>query len=205
MGSDDLFWKNKSSNLKRKKAHMDPDQTFLIVCEGERTEPNYFESFELANAAVEIDGTGKNTQSLINHILKTYDTKDYDQVWVVFDKDSFSSENFNAAIKRAQNKKINVAYSNEAFELWYLLHFHYYTTGITRDKYIEKLNNLLGHKYKKNSTSMYGEIKDKQYIAIRNAKKLMKKYQNGETPSQMNPSTTVFMLVEELNNYLDRD
>jgi hypothetical protein len=59
-----------------------------------------------------------------------------------------------------------------------------------------------GHKYQKNSTTMYEEIKEKQTVAIRNAKKLLTNFTNGETPSQMNPSTTVFKLVEELNKYL---
>jgi hypothetical protein len=39
MGSDNLFWKKKQkeSDLKRKKEDRKPAQTFLIVCEGERT------------------------------------------------------------------------------------------------------------------------------------------------------------------------
>ncbi len=204
MGSDNLFWKKKQKqeDLKRKKEARKPAQTFLIVCEGEKTEPNYFRSFNLSNATIEVVGTGRNTRSLIQSIEKSYEIKDFDQVWAVFDKDSFSGENFNVAIDKAHKKKMNVAYSNEAFELWYLLHFHYFNTGITRDKYIEKLSILLGHKYLKNSTTMYKEIKDKQTVAIKNAKKILTNFTNGETPSQMNPSTTVFKLVEELNKYL---
>lgn len=202
MGRNNPFWKKKQKlvDLKRKKGSMKPDQTFLIVCEGEKTEPNYFKSFKLSNATIKIDGTGKNTLSLITHVKDNYNINDYDQVWAVFDKDSFPEKSFNAAVK---SRKIRIAYSNEAFEMWYLLHFDYFSTGITRDKYIEKLNDLLGHKYEKNSTSMYDEIKDKQEIAIKNAKQLLEQYQNGETPSQMNPSTTVFVLVEELNKYLN--
>jgi hypothetical protein len=41
MGSDNLFWKKKQKqeDIKRKKASMKPAQTFLIVCEGEKTGP----------------------------------------------------------------------------------------------------------------------------------------------------------------------
>ncbi|HNW82352.1 MAG TPA: RloB family protein [bacterium] len=204
MGSDNIFWKDKQrkEDLKRKKEARKPAQTFLIVCEGEKTEPNYFRSFNLSNATVEIDGTGRNTKSLIKYIEKTYDIKQFDQVWAVFDKDSFSNENFNAAIKKAHKKKMKVAYSNEAFELWYLLHFHNYNTGMSRDQYKEKLTETLGHEYKKNSTTMYEEIKNRQATAIKNASKLLTNFSRGETPSQRNPSTTVFMLVEEMNRYL---
>lgn len=102
MGSDNLFWKRnqKNEDLKRKKEVLRPAQTFLIICEGEKTEPNYFRAFNLSNATIEVDGTGRNTKSLIKYIEKTYEIKEFDQVRAVFDKDSFSDENFNAATEK---------------------------------------------------------------------------------------------------------
>jgi hypothetical protein len=60
-----------------------------------------------------------------------------DRLWVVFDRDSFSPNDFNNAVHRCQNVKpvIGCAWSNEAFELWYLLHFHYYNNGMSRKDY----------------------------------------------------------------------
>lgn len=49
---------------------------YLIVCEGEATEPNYFEGLKqdlpkgvLTAYQIEIEGTGRNTQSLIDEAL----------------------------------------------------------------------------------------------------------------------------------------
>ncbi len=39
---------------------------FLIVCEGEKTEPNYFKSFRV-NAVVEVKGTGRSTLDLVEY------------------------------------------------------------------------------------------------------------------------------------------
>ncbi|WP_394706873.1 RloB domain-containing protein [Marispirochaeta sp.] len=41
----------------------EPKQTFLIICEGEKTEPNYFKSFKVKSASIRIVGTGCNLNS----------------------------------------------------------------------------------------------------------------------------------------------
>ena len=86
-------------------------------------------------------------------------TRPVDKLWVVFDRDSFVANDFNNAITRcAQNTPVvGCAWSNEAFELWYLLHFHYYNNAISRKDYqdlIEQnLQPFLGadYRYQKNS------------------------------------------------------
>lgn len=69
-------------------------QTFLIVCEGEVTEPEYFNSFRLTSANVKAIGKGMNTISLVKEAIAVRDiekrrNRNYDQCWVVFDKDDF--------------------------------------------------------------------------------------------------------------------
>ena len=44
-------------------------QTFLIVCEGEVTEPEYFNSFRLTSANVKAIGKGMNTISLVKEAI----------------------------------------------------------------------------------------------------------------------------------------
>ncbi len=97
---------------------------------------------------------------------------------------------------------MKVAYSNESFELWYLLHFSYIDTQLKRDAYIERIEDHLGIKYKKNSTKMFDLLLDKQNDAIRNAKKLCENCADF-TPAESNPSTKVFLLVEELKKHID--
>ena len=184
---------------------------FLIVCEGEKTEPNYFKSFPVDTKVIKLDikGEGKNTKSLVKKAIEWKNKDEYDEndrFWCVFDRDknpknSNDAQNFNAAITLARNNGIDVAYSNDAFELWYLLHFHFYNTGTSRKDYPDKLTELLGHKYQKNSETIYEELKDKQQDAIKHAKLLLQKYDR-PNPETENPSTTVHLLVEELNSFI---
>ena len=53
-------------------------------------------------------------------------------MWLVFDRDEWRAEVFNQVIAQAERKNIQVAYSNQAFELWYLLHFGYRDTSALR-------------------------------------------------------------------------
>jgi len=63
------------------------------------------------------------------------------------------------------------------------------------------LTKLLGHEYKKNSQTIYEELKDKQQDAIKYAKRLLQEYEPSN-PETDNPSTTVHLLVEELNRFI---
>lgn len=189
--------KNSQGYSARKVNTREIKQRFLIVCEGAKTEPNYFTSFRVPKVIIEIEGLGYNPSKLVEEakILKSED--DYDRVWCVFDRDDCSKQDFNNAISNAKSCNIQVAYSNEAFELWYVLHFEFLNTGIPRKDYITKLTSLLGKKYEKNSKTIYDDLLDKQNTAIRNAKKLMEQYEPSK-PEQDNPSTTVYLLVEQL-------
>jgi len=207
MGTDNLFWKKKHA-LKRKRVGSRglPKERFLILCEGEKTEPNYFDAFKVKSATVKVRGKGMNTDSLVEEaiVLKKQAKRDknpYEQVWCVFDRDSFPPGNFNRALQIAKNNDIHAAYSNEAFELWYILHFDYIDSAISRADYQSCLTEKIGHEYKKNSVTMYEELLDKQPTAIHNAERLLSSYPY-PNPAQDNPSTTVHELVQELNKYL---
>lgn len=159
---------------KRKKNIRIKRKYYLIVCEGEATVPNYFEGLKqdlpkgvLTFYQIDIEGTGRNTQSLLNEALRLkaeYEknqSRIIDRLWVVFDRDNFSPEDFNAAIQRCGNSDIGCAWSNEAFELWYLLHFQYYENSMSRMDFkgmIEtNLKPVLGNefRYEKNNEQMY--------------------------------------------------
>jgi hypothetical protein len=196
-----------SNRYKRKTGRLgSPKKTFLIVCEGTKTEPLYFDAFKCKTADVVVDGAGANTVSVIKRAIKLKkEAKDigrsYDQVWCVFDKDTFPIKHVRAAFRLAAKNDIQVAYSNESFELWYLLHYIYLTSHILRTDYITKLSEHMKMPYVKNSRNMYTQLLPKQVDAIRNAKKLINIH--GDTqPEDKAPSTTVFVLVEELNKNL---
>jgi len=194
---------------------------FLIVCEGEKTEPNYFESLKddlpkgvLNVCSFKIVGTGNNTTSLVNKAMtlrtewQTQTNRTIDKMWIVFDKDSFTAQSFNSAIQTciANRPDVDCAWTNEAFELWYLLHFHYYNTGISRKKYQELIEGnfqkqgLNDYEYKKNSTEMYSllETYASRESAIKHATKLEKVYAGQQNYSTQNPCTMVHKLIAEL-------
>ena len=177
---------------------------FLIVCEGEKTEPNYFRKFpenpEVYDR-IDIHGTGYNTVSLVKEAIRLKSEaqtrkEPYIEVWCVFDKDDFSIEQFQSAITLAEKNQIRCAYSIEAL-LWYLLHYNFYDAALSHDQYKEKLTELLGKVYSKNEEGMYRLLQKRQSIAIQNARKLYA-LQHTRPLSEQNPITTVFGLVERL-------
>ena len=190
-------------NFSRRVNFRELAQYFLIVCEGQKTEKLYFDAFKVQKdvRGIDVVGTGKNTSSLVHEAMQLRDQAEdkYDQVWVVFDVEEYSVQAVNEAIKLARKNNIRVACSNQAFELWYLLHFHYLHTATSRQQYIETLSKLLGSPYEKN-TCIYHQLIDRQAAAIRNAIKLLQEYQSDD-PARNDPSTGVHLLVEQLNRF----
>lgn len=184
-------------------------QSFLIVCEGQETEKNYFEAFKVPRdvRAIEIKGLGTNTLSLVRETLRIKEALEtqngiaFDQIWCVFDRDSFEAQHFNEAIRLAESAGLRVAYSNEAFEIWYLLHFDYHTAALSRHDYGSRLSKLLGKPYRKNDPQIYNVLRERQDAALKNARRLITRYKPHH-PERDNPSTTVHLLVEELNRHL---
>ena len=168
MGSDNLFHKKRADRIKRKeKIKETRNKQWLIICEGEKTEPNYFTSlikFLNENGHKKIEaippvGEGKNTTSLVKSVEEYFEYADaqyskmnipFANIILVFDKDSFKNEQFNDAIKMAKKfkkekgiERLIVAWSNESFELWLYLHFYLVETALTRTDYNNKLTDIL--------------------------------------------------------------
>jgi hypothetical protein len=134
---------------------------FLIVCEGKETEPNYFKSFAVRNYIDVITEGGKGSPS---RVLKTAkDLRDhakkedqpYDSVWVVFDKDDF--HDFDIAINDAKKDSIGCAWSNRAFELWFVYYFENLRSCIT--DYVKRLEGHIRNGAKKKSERNYYQFK----------------------------------------------
>jgi hypothetical protein len=171
----------------------------LILCEGSKTEPNYFRQFP---ASTEVEGLGLDPLNLVKEAVTRRSDANrsgdrYDQVWCVFDRDEWPLEQFNQALALAHEKNIHVAYSNEAFELWYLLHYHYCDTACHRTEFAERLNRELPFRYRKNDRQLYAVLEPYLEAALRNAETLLAQYKTPD-PANDNPSTTVHLLVKAL-------
>lgn len=197
---------------KRKVAVRNVSVSFLIVCEGERTEPNYFKALIKDRYSdireVTIEGKGQGTVSLIKETIAIRDKseKEFDRVWAVFDKDDF--EDFNNAIKLATKNQILCAWSNESFELWYYLHFQYLDTGVSRAQYIEKIEREIQdrtndphYRYRKKAPDTFGLLQriGDESLAVRHAQRLRTSY-SGTDYASHKPCTMVYELVEELTH-----
>ena len=226
MGSDDLFKKRREQRKQRKHAFKKPKaNSFLIVTEGERTEPLYFKGIQkqikekiggnvdvVEAPSIDVIGEGSSTGKLIEiteEVVKNAKII-YQNVWVVFDKDDF--EDFDEAIKNGENKGYRIAWSNQSFEYWLYMHFYYSDSALHRDEWCRKLNqvfaqyNLGDGCYRKNYDDIYAIVDSFQGVdtAIRNAKRRMSDFDdNRDLPSKYDPGTKVYELVTELKKYLD--
>jgi hypothetical protein len=189
----------------------------LIVCEGEKTEPNYFRAFDKIRRGsivyeIETGGGGINTIDVVDEAIRLRGNAliPYDRVWAVFDRDSFPPVNFNNAIKKAEANGINCAWSNEAFEIWYLLHFHNRITAMSREEYRKAISDAVNdspknkskkkdYVYAKNDPNNHRTINQYgcQDDAIRWAQGLHEKCM-GERYHKHNPCTLVYKLVLQL-------
>ena len=207
---------SRKSKFKSKK--LEP-ANYLIVCERIQTEPNYFKGLkkkindkygnkvDVLIPEIDIKGTGRNTTDLVNYTNKfvNYANKKYGQVWVVFDKDDYSNEQFDKAIKTCD---YNVAWSNPNFELWLLAHLKRVDRYISKDKIIAELNkefkkNGLGE-YRKNDDKIFDKVTSNGKInnAIINCEYMESLNKEGQA-SQRNPMTTVYKIVDGLKEYLE--
>jgi hypothetical protein len=197
------------SNLSRRQGVREIKQSFLIVCEGEKTEPDYFKAFRMTAATIKAVGQAMNTMTLVNKAISIREADQkrkrvYDQCWVVFDKDDFPAKDFNQAIQLAEKNGFRVAYSNQAFEYWFLLHYNLYTGAIHRNQYKDMLTRLTGMPYSKSEgygAVMYNLLLSRQQQAISNAETVFAEISHGN-PAEEESSTTVQRLVLELNKYL---
>lgn len=197
--------RNRGRDRGRKKRRIRRVRRILILCEDTKSSRDYLDRFPHDKDQVEIDciGTGMNTDSLMeNAIDRAKKARDegapYERVWVVFDKDDFPPKNFNRAfdLARAHNE-ITPCWSNECFEIWYLLHFHYRDTAIGRNDLWPEISDLLKEKYDKADDTLHSKLDEKLETALKNAKKLA--FQNRVIgDSRRNPSTRVHELVEAL-------
>lgn len=204
--------------LERLEPAREEKPVILIVCEGENTEPSYFNQFRLASAKVKALGSGNNTMSLVTQAISLSQQGNYDQVWCVFDKDQFPAHSFDNAIRKAEANGFRVAYSNQSFEYWLILHFEDHQGGAmhrsqydgTINKYIRPLGGVYDGQGNKIISTKFFDIlmgvdtstkKARVALAIERAKRNCTNWCDC-SPSSSESSTKVFELVEEMMKYL---
>jgi len=211
--------RRKEPSLDRPVADLTEKPSILIVCEGENTEPSYFNQFRITSAKVTSLGEGYNTVSLVYRAFELAQKGNYDQVWCVFDKDDFNDNDFNSAIQIAEANNFGVAYSNQSFEYWLILHFNdHQGGGMSRNSYNDRINEHLkpfkiiydgsGNKLiEEDFFEQLDGIDDKTKmkrveLAINRAERNYNHFDH-TNPAREESSTTVFKLVKELLKYVE--
>lgn len=205
---------------RRSKRPLSSHLRFLILCEGTKTEVNYLKAvldtqknlrsgsslLDVENC--NIQGAGRGTIALVDHAKKLACSRQlpYDRVWLVFDKDNFPD--FNQAIREAGDAGYYVAWSNEAFELWFLLHFRNQTTPIGRKDLIKALEKELrkyyeDFSYDKSDLNMFQLLE--KYGDRDKASKFADKQRESpdyapNTYHKCNPCTCVDLLIADLTD-----
>jgi hypothetical protein len=183
----------------------------LILCEGEKTEPTYFKAIKadkmkvnkLSGLRIELRKTKKNTaKELVDEAISlkreaARDRNPYKEVWVVFDKDSYSRHP--EVFDRAKATGIFIAFSSPCFEFWYFLHFKHSTAAISNAA--EMTRKLKEHipDYDK-AENYYEKLKPLTDTAIYHGNKVVH-YWNDVGDGKIweyNPYTDVSELVEKL-------
>jgi hypothetical protein len=228
------WWKvRKEISLARKAAKPSrevcakPGDAFLIVTEGEVTEPVYFEllreSLQLSTVTVRIQpGSAsypthvidsaaeaverlakrrKRKETAINEVEK------YDHVWAVIDTDvPVRTGVWSDVVQYAASKGVKLAHSTPCFEFWLLLHIQGYTTradllnGTLAKDAVEK---ALGKEYSTNAEIAKKVIPTflaKWPEAFQHARRVRDHHLAAGTKHPGNPSTEVDHLVCALND-----
>lgn len=177
----------------------------LIVCEGEKTEPDYFRGLIrewkiAANVVIVGEECDSAPISVVDYAIeqkkqapKKLGVK-YDEVWCVFDHDQHSS--LNKAMDKARKHKLKIALSVPCFEFWYLLHFVLTTKPFIGCQTLIKELKKHVPDYDK-SKSPFSVLLPLLDIALKNAAKVKK---NKKTSGSENPFTDVDLLVQKLES-----
>lgn len=189
-----------------------PRPLYLIVTNGD-TEATYFRHYRTPTGpkivtvkksihhSALVDRAIEERSKLIDQ--GKYDS-DLDETWLVIDRDfnpanKRDGQSFNEALKQAKSKRVRVAFSNDAFELWFVLHFQDLTRHTSRVDLNKLLTKHLGRPYHKGSREdLYPFLVGDREKALDRAAALYRKA--GAAAGNINPATAVHLLVEKLIN-----
>lgn len=177
----------------------------LVVCEGTKSEPNYFKRlrhvYRLSSANVVISpANGNDPLSVVECAKAQLEENSYDRVYCVFDRNGHC--NYVEAINNLSQLNNIVAITSEpCFEVWVLLHFVYSTAPFkpigTDSACAMVIKEVKKHlpKYAKGYDSVFDDIEPRMDQAIKHARQLSV---HNDTVGSTNPATEVHMLVDYL-------
>lgn len=199
------------SSFQRRRATRSPRKRFLIVCEGEKSEPNYVEGVRrnlksdlidvlvlgpCGGAKEVVERAASELKSSRKIFKKSGDPFDkFDYVWCVFDVDDHDKDGkLLEALKQASDNGIEVALSNPCYELWVILHYR----DERKDVHRHVLQSECKAVYKRDDKHVPFEILWPNYDLAKERAANLRKWQIENDRRQGNPWTNFDELIEAL-------
>lgn len=176
------------------------------MCEGKKTEPKYFKAIREKHRLTSVtvyDSQKTTAKELVGEAVTLMkeakkDRNEYDEVWVVVDRDDYTKHP--QSFDKARANRIKIAFSSTCFEYWLLLHFEYTTSPFTDcDNLIGRLKGHIAN-YEK-SLDCFALIEANTSEAIVRCSRVMKHWEDVSADQpiwEFNPYTNVGELVEML-------
>jgi RloB-like protein len=229
-GYDPNWWRaEKALSIERKArraapaALAKPGDAFLIVTEGEVTEPVYFELLrcELDLLVVRIKvlpGDATDPRSVVltaerlakeqqrkarKGLLGISEPSKFDHVWAVVDTDvAVRNKIWNDVQQLATARKVKLAHSTPCFEFWLLLHFGFTTRalgdGAAAKTAVKHALNRDCSTNKETAREAMSSFLSKWPGAVRRSEAVRRHHADARTPIPANPSTEVDRLARAL-------
>ena len=149
-----------AGKLARKRGKRPPYPRILIVCEGKKTEPQYFEEIRIQNRVPSADVKivhsefGTQPRQVVDYAEMLFKkSKAYEHVYAVFDRDQHATYHdaltraaaLNGALRNDERKPVSFTAipSVPCFELWLLLHYANIQAYFERDEIYRRLREHL--------------------------------------------------------------
>ena len=198
-------------NYRSKLSKLPLRKRILIFTEG-KTERDYLRCFKSrlqAGIQIKMKYVSKSKLALVQKIIKFKEKEsllEEDSVWVVMDRDELVGDAkdrdlFTKACALAEKHNIEIAYSNDAFELWPLLHFQEVRNHMNRKMLLSTLEEHCDNKYKKKGLRIFEILQKKGNLSearLRADRLLSMHKKEGRVPTNANPSTTLHRLIKIL-------
>ncbi len=227
MGRDNAPKERQRKELERKKQRSRVTcERILIVSEGSKTEPLYFDEIRIAlhlpirNVKTSAGALGTEPIQVVRYardliengdLHKGIEPRAFDQVFAVFDRDDHptyfdalrSAESLDGKLKNDEKRRVHfkAIASVPSFELWLLLHYEDIQAPLHRDEVMQLLRkpeNFAG--YEKGAGSAFATTRDRLAIATQRAEALAAKFSADTAPE---PYTAIVDLVKILTTLRD--
>ena len=201
------------SRLRRKVAFRMPKRTFLVFCEGTRTEPDYIKALRQEPAVrdsasidirIDLNASGAVPLTLVNAAAEaryrsSREQGEIDEVWCLFDVEWPQNHPKLAEAKvKAAKAGVRLAISNPCFELWLALHFENRTAWLDNDA----AGKLRRDHDKSSGKGLDGsEYMPRRADATQRARALTAKHAGDGTEfPDDNPSSGMHLLIEAIES-----